>query len=74
MDAIKGLGLMMISEEELKSLIEEYLDKNRDLIAERKLGALGALMGIIMRDLRGKAKPELVNKILREKLAERLDG
>jgi glutamyl-tRNA(Gln) amidotransferase subunit E len=74
MDAIKELGLMMISEEELKSLIEEYLDKNRDLIAERKLGALGALMGIIMRDLRGKAKPELVNKILREKLAERLDG
>lgn len=74
MDAIKDLGLMMISEEELKSLIEEYLDKNRDLIAERKLGAIGALMGIIMRDLRGKAKPELVNKILREKLAERLNG
>jgi glutamyl-tRNA(Gln) amidotransferase subunit E len=74
MDAVKELGLMMVSEEELKSLIEEYLNKNKDLIAERKLGAMGALMGIIMKDLRGKAKPELVNKILREKLAERLNG
>jgi len=71
-DALRELGLTMIPEEELRSIIDGYLDRSAELIAGRGLGALGALMGMIMRDLRGRVKPEDVNKILREKLAERV--
>ncbi|MEM1508053.1 MAG: Glu-tRNA(Gln) amidotransferase subunit GatE [Candidatus Bathyarchaeia archaeon] len=71
-DAIRELGLTMISEDDLKRLIEEYLEKNRSLVMERGIGALGTLMGIIMRDLRGRVKPETVNKVLREKISEEL--
>ena len=69
-DAVKELGLMMISEEDLKIIVNEYANKNRDLIIERGLGALGALMGIIMKDLRGRVKPEVVNRMLKEKIIE----
>ncbi|MBS7606633.1 Glu-tRNA(Gln) amidotransferase subunit GatE [Candidatus Bathyarchaeota archaeon] len=71
-DAIKELGLTMISDDDLKTLIDGYIEKNRSLVVERGIGSLGALMGIIMRDLRGRVKPETVNKILREKLLEEL--
>jgi len=72
-DAIRELGLTMISEDDLKRLVGEYLEKNRNLVAERGMGALGALMGIIMRDLRGRVKPEAVNRMLREKILEELE-
>ena len=69
-DAIRELGLMMIPEDELKRIIDEYVSKNKGLILERGLGALGTLMGLVMRDLRGRVKPETVNRMLREKIVE----
>ncbi|MBS7625355.1 Glu-tRNA(Gln) amidotransferase subunit GatE [Candidatus Bathyarchaeota archaeon] len=69
-DAVRELGLTMIPEDELEPLIDGYLSRNRGLIAERGLGALGALMGMVMKDLRGRVNPEVVNRILRKKLAE----
>lgn len=73
-DAVKELGLTVIPEEELRAIIDEYIEKNEKLILERGLGALGALMGVIMRDLRGRAKPEVVNRILKEKISERISA
>ena len=72
LDAIKELGLEMLSEEEVRSLIDKYVNMNIELIAKRGEKAFGPLMGMIMKDLRGRVKPKLVNKILREKLTEKL--
>ena len=72
LDAIKELGLEMLSEEEVRSLIDKYVNMNVELIAKRGEKAFGSLMGMIMKDLRGRVKPKLVNKILREKLTEKL--
>jgi len=69
-DAIKELGLMMMSEDDIKKIIDDYVSKNKGLILERGLGALGTLMGLVMRDLRGRVKPEIVNRLLREKIFE----
>jgi len=46
----------------------EYIEKNKGLIFERGLSALGTLMGFLMRELRGRVKPEVVNRILKEKI------
>ncbi|MEM1515525.1 MAG: Glu-tRNA(Gln) amidotransferase subunit GatE [Thermoproteota archaeon] len=71
-DALKDLGLTMISEEDLYKIVDKYIEKNEGLILENGLGALGTLMGAIMKDLRGSAKPEIVSKILKEKILERI--
>ncbi|MEM2914512.1 MAG: Glu-tRNA(Gln) amidotransferase subunit GatE [Candidatus Bathyarchaeia archaeon] len=69
-DAVKALGLAMISQQELESAIDEIVKKNDRLIRERGEGAFGTLMGAVMKEFRGKVKPELVGKILKEKLSK----
>ena len=70
MEAVRELGLTMISDEELEPIIDEYLNKNMDLIMKRGLGALGALMGMVMRDLRGRVKPKTVSRMIKEKITQ----
>lgn len=71
-DAIRELGLTIIPEEELYRIIEEYIKMNEKLIAEKGMDALGTLMGALMRELRGRVKPETVNRILKEKILEKI--
>jgi glutamyl-tRNA(Gln) amidotransferase subunit E len=67
-EAIGGLGLKTISTDELETMIENVVADNRKLIQERGEASFGVLMGIIMKDLRGKIDPSQASKMLREKL------
>jgi glutamyl-tRNA(Gln) amidotransferase subunit E len=69
-DALEALGLGMISKKELERLVDDVITKNSGLIEARGKGALGALMGIIMKKARGRVKAELVNTILKRRLDE----
>jgi len=56
---------------ELEKMIDEVLANNPKSVKDFKNGkekALGFLVGQVMRQTKGKANPEIVNKILREKL------
>ena len=67
-DAIKSLGLSMLSEEEIRRIVRETVEKNMELVKQRGKGAFGPLMGIIMRNYRGKVDAEKVSKLLKEHL------
>jgi glutamyl-tRNA(Gln) amidotransferase subunit E len=67
-DAARDLNLIMLSEEEVESVIEGIISSNSEMIEERGMGAMGALMGKAMAKLKGKADGKLVNKLLRNKL------
>ena len=67
-EAIGGLGLKTISTDELETMIEKVVADNRKLIQERGEASFDVLMGIIMKDLRGKIDPGQASKMLREKL------
>ena len=67
-DAIKSLGLSMLSEEEIRRIVKETVEKNMELVKQRGKGAFGPLMGIIMRNYRGKVDAEKVSKLLKEHL------
>jgi len=69
-DAIKSLGLNVISENELRAFVEKVIEDNRSLIRERGENGFGVFMGIIMKELRGKVDTALVSRVLREKLKE----
>jgi glutamyl-tRNA(Gln) amidotransferase subunit E len=67
-EAIKGLGLSAVSKNELVMMIDKIVADNRKVIQERGEASFGVLMGIIMRNLRGKVDAAQASKILKEKL------
>ncbi|MBT6605037.1 Glu-tRNA(Gln) amidotransferase subunit GatE [Candidatus Bathyarchaeota archaeon] len=61
---IKELGLEMMSDEEVKHLVESTVKEREALVKEKGMKAMGPLMGVIMGKARGKASPQQVNKLL----------
>jgi len=69
-EAVESLGLAMISQEKLEKMIDDLIRENRSLIEERKEGAFGPLMGMVMKRTRGRVKAESVSETLKRKLKE----
>ena len=46
--------------------------KNEGMVKERQMGAMGPLMGMCMKQLKGKADGGLVNQIVREEIQKLL--
>jgi glutamyl-tRNA(Gln) amidotransferase subunit E len=70
-EALKSLGLGMLSEIELEKLIDRLINENKSLVEKSGEGAFSALMGLTMKKVRGKANPEMVSTILKRKLKKR---
>ncbi len=70
---VQEKGLVQISDrEELSRVVDEVLAQNPGPVSDFRGGkekALAALVGAVMRATRGKANPQLINDLLREKLA-----
>ncbi|MDR2066440.1 MAG: Asp-tRNA(Asn)/Glu-tRNA(Gln) amidotransferase subunit GatB [Endomicrobium sp.] len=69
---IKEKGLTQISDEsEIIKLCQEAIAESPKTVAEFKAGkerAVGAIVGLVMKKSKGKANPQLVNKVLLEQL------
>ncbi|SDI41287.1 Asp-tRNA(Asn)/Glu-tRNA(Gln) amidotransferase subunit GatB [Alteribacillus bidgolensis] len=72
---VKDKGLVQISDEgELKKIVDGILDNNAQSIEDYKNGkdkALGFLVGQVMKETKGKANPQMVNKLIVEGMDER---
>ncbi|ERN51386.1 Asp-tRNA(Asn)/Glu-tRNA(Gln) amidotransferase subunit GatB [Alkalihalophilus marmarensis] len=72
---VKDKGLVQISDEgELLKMVTEVLDNNDQSVEDFKNGkerAIGFLVGQIMKASKGKANPQMVNKILLEQIKKR---
>jgi glutamyl-tRNA(Gln) amidotransferase subunit E len=66
--ALDNLGLGMLSEAQLESIIDDLLKENKSLVETRGKDAFGALMGMVMKKVRGKADAEMVARVLKKKL------
>ena len=67
-DAIDALGLKMFTEADLVPIIDRVIATNKSSMDKLGKNAFGMLMGAAMKEVRGKANPELVGKLLRERL------
>ncbi len=71
---IKDKGLVQITDtKELEGIVESVITANPKPVADYKSGnkkAIGALVGQIMKQTRGKANPQLVNQLLAQKLEQ----
>ena len=67
-EAIAELDLKMFSEAELVVLIDRAVAANKQAVDKLGKNAFGMLMGVVMKEVRGKANPELVAKLLKERV------
>jgi len=68
--AIENLGLKTLSREELEGIINNAISCNKDLIEKSGEKAFGSIMGMVMREVRGRAKAELVSELIKKKLEQ----
>jgi glutamyl-tRNA(Gln) amidotransferase subunit E len=66
--AIGVLSLKMYTAAQLTPIIERVIAANRQSVDKLGKNAYGMLMGAVMKEVRRKANPELVSKLLRERL------
>ncbi len=71
---VKEEGLEVVSDEDaLTAIVRKILDANPQSVADYKGGkekAFGFLVGQTMREMKGKADPQTINRLLREELAK----
>jgi glutamyl-tRNA(Gln) amidotransferase subunit E len=67
-DAINRIGLKMLSNKELGEIVDAVIERNRTLILEKKENAFGPLIGVVMKEVRGKAVAALVSELVKQKL------
>ena len=65
-------NLTLLSNEDVEKIISEICEKNTNMIQERQMGAMGPLMGMSMKQLKGKADGSVVNQIVRKEIQKRL--
>jgi glutamyl-tRNA(Gln) amidotransferase subunit E len=67
-NAIDRIGLKMLSSEELEKIVDSVIERNRSLIEERGANAFGPLIGMVMKEVRGKANAALVSELVKKRL------
>ncbi|HKL13806.1 MAG TPA: Asp-tRNA(Asn)/Glu-tRNA(Gln) amidotransferase subunit GatB [Halanaerobiales bacterium] len=71
-EIVEEKGLKQISDEDkLEKLVEEIIEDNPNVIEDIRNGkdkAIGYLVGQVMKETKGKANPQMVNKMFREKI------
>ena len=72
-DAIENTSIEIVSKEEFEKVIENIIINNKEIIQNQKERSVSPLMGIAMKELRGKVSGEMVNSLLLEKIKKFLE-
>ena len=72
-EAMRNKTIEAVDESELSDIIRRILEGNRDMIGRQKERAIGPLMGIAMKELRGKASGQTINALLARGIKDMLD-
>jgi aspartyl-tRNA(Asn)/glutamyl-tRNA(Gln) amidotransferase subunit B len=72
---VRSKGLTQVSDESaIAAAVDAVLAENPKAVADYRAGnarALGALVGPVMKRMGGKANPDVVNRLLRERISPR---
>lgn len=67
-EVIQKVSLGNIDENKLNKILDEIIQKNSELIKKQGQRSIGPIMGIAMKELRGKADGETINILLNKKI------
>jgi len=68
--AMQSTDVSSMDEGELDEILDKIIQNNMDLVKERGEHAVVTLMGIAMKEVRGKASGKMVNDLLHKKVSE----
>jgi len=71
-DAMKNASIETVNESDVEEIIKKIVENNHEIIKNQKERAIGPLMGIAMKELRGKASGEMVNSLLLKNIKMKL--
>lgn len=71
-NAARSLGIGDVEKGELEAAVDKLIEEKTDFVKGKGLNAVGPLMGLIMKDFRGKVSGEEVSRLLKEKIAKKL--
>jgi glutamyl-tRNA(Gln) amidotransferase subunit E len=69
-ESISELGLKGMNLEDVEDVIDSVIKDKIDFVRSKGLEAVGPLMGVVMKELRGKFDGKVVNEVLRRKISE----
>jgi glutamyl-tRNA(Gln) amidotransferase subunit E len=69
-EAIGSIGLNMLSDSELEKIVDKLIATSKSLIEERGANASGPLIGLVMKEVRGKANAASVSELVKKKLGQ----
>jgi glutamyl-tRNA(Gln) amidotransferase subunit E len=67
-EAVNKIGLSMMSKDDLRLIVKDTIAKNPNLVKTKGSASQSTLMGMIMRQVRGKIDGKIVNEILAQEL------
>ncbi len=68
----ESLGIGGVEKGELETAVDKLIEEKMVFVKGKGLNAVGPLMGLIMKDFRGKVSGEEVNRLLKEKISKKL--
>jgi len=73
LEALEDASITQLSENELDKVLDEIIQKNKEKIQQEQMRSLSGLMGLAMKEVRGKASGKIINKKLKEKIEKILN-
>ena len=67
-EAMKNTSLETMEQSELEDILRKIIEDNKEMIKSQKERSMGPLMGIAMKELRGKVSGEVINSLLQQKI------
>ena len=68
LQALENASITQLTENELDSILDKIIQDNTDKIKQEQMRALSGIMGIAMKEVRGKASGKIINQKLKEKI------
>jgi glutamyl-tRNA(Gln) amidotransferase subunit E len=72
-ESLKNASIEAVNEGDLEEIIKNIIEKNQKIVENQKERAVGPLMGIVMKELRGKASGEMINNLLVKNIKKKLE-
>ena len=72
-EALKNASIEAIDEVKVEKIIMEIIEKNQEIVKNQRESSVGPLMGIVMKELRGKVSGEIVSNVLLKNIKKKLE-
>ena len=73
LQALEKASITQLTDEELDKILDEIIQNNLEKVNEEQMRALSGLMGIAMKQVRGKASGKIINQKLKDKIQKILN-